>query len=196
MLAIWHPSLETLLTTYDDPQRFDDFPTLAEVFTTYGAAPSEIPVLERVFAAHEIGHVPDGHATFIKEIASTHHLGVVSNLCSHPDTWLRTCASAAVFACFKTLVFSSEGRSIKPSPQIFDRALAEVPSDRPILFVGDSLDRDIVPAKSLGLFTVWIAPRGSTHPAADRVVQTLTELSGVDRHKSPCASERHCREVR
>ena len=59
MLAIWHPSLETLLTTYDDPQRFDDFPTLAEVFTTYGAAPSEIPVLERVFAAHEIGHVPD-----------------------------------------------------------------------------------------------------------------------------------------
>ena len=32
-------------------------------------------------------------------------------------------------------------------------------------------------AKALGLSTVWIAPRGSSHPAADWVVQSLPELA-------------------
>ena len=45
-----------------------------------------------------------------------------------------------------------------------------------VLFVGDSLERDIVPAKALGLATAWIAPAGSMHPAADVVVETLPDL--------------------
>jgi FMN phosphatase YigB (HAD superfamily) len=176
LLGIWNPSLETLLAVYDDLDRVDDFPTLAEVFTSHGACAEEVPLFERVFAAHEIGVVPDAHAGFIRQASRGRHLGVVSNLCSHPDTWLSTCASAEILALFKTLVFSSEGRSIKPSLQIFRRALAQFPPEVPVLFIGDDLDRDIVPAKSLGLSTAWIAPAGSTHPAADLVVQSLTDL--------------------
>ena len=177
LLAVWNPSLATLLTLYETASRFDDFPPLSEVFTDHGAPANEIPVLERVFAAHEIGDVPDEHAAFIRDLSRTHDLGVVSNLCSHPDTWLRTCPSAEVFTHFKALVFSSEGRSIKPSSALFRRALAQFPAGRSVLFIGDSLDRDITPAKALGLSTVWVAPEGSAHPDADRVVQTLMELN-------------------
>lgn len=179
LLDLFARSLADLIAAYDDPARFDDFPTLAEVFATHGAADGDLPVLERLFAAHEIGEVPRAHAEFIARAARAHHLGVVSNICSHPDLWLVGKPAAAIFAAFKTLVFSSEGRSIKPSPALFRRALAQVPSDAPVLFVGDSLERDIIPAKALGLATAWIAPRGVTHPAADRVAESLLELTRV-----------------
>jgi len=176
LLPIWNPSVDTLLRIYDTPERIDDFPTLAEVFATNGASADDIPLLERVFAAHEIGEVPQPHAETLRRLAQMHDLGVVSNLCSHPSTWLPTCASAEVFGLFQTLVFSSEGRSIKPSPAIFRRALAQFPAEVPILFIGDSLDRDIIPAKALGMSTAWIAPDGDSHAAADWVVRSLTDL--------------------
>src|SRR5438046_521953 len=97
LLEVWNRSLETLLTAYDTPQRFDDFPTLAEVFTGHGAVADDLPILERAFAAHEIGAVPNAHAAFIRQISRTHQLGLVSNICSHPETWLSTCDSAEVF---------------------------------------------------------------------------------------------------
>ncbi|HEY2856278.1 MAG TPA: HAD family hydrolase [Gemmatimonadaceae bacterium] len=176
LLAILNPSLEELLRVYDTPERIDDFPSLAEVFATHGAAADDIAVLERVFAAHEIGSVPQAHAETLHRLAQTHKLGVVSNLCSHPKSWLSTCASAEVFGHFQTLVFSSEGRSIKPSPSIFRRGLANFPDKMPVLFIGDSLERDIIPAKALGMSTAWIAPDGCSHAAADVVVRSLTDL--------------------
>jgi len=179
LLSVMSLSLAALLQIYDDPTRFDDFPTLSEVFGDYGAGEDDLALLERVFAAHEIGRIPRTHANFIKHVAVTHELGVVSNICSHPDLWLTNNTSADVFASFKTLVFSSEGRSIKPSPVLFRRAITQFASESPILFVGDSLERDIMPAKALGLSTTWIAPRGSSHAAADRVVESLTELASV-----------------
>ncbi len=179
LLAVWTPSLATLLARYEMPSYFDDFPTLAEVFVSHGATDADVPVLERVFAAHEIGAVPRPHAEFLRSMARTHRLGVVSNICSHPQLWLKTCRSAAVFEVFTALVFSSEGRSIKPSAALFSRAVQMFAGAGPILFVGDSLERDIIPAKALGLATAWIAPAGSTHPAADRVVSSLPELTGL-----------------
>jgi FMN phosphatase YigB (HAD superfamily) len=152
---------------------------LSEVFREYGAGKDDLPDLERLFALHEIGDVPPMHAKFIAAMAKTHSLGVVSNICAHPSTWLHTCASAGVFAAFKVLVFSSEGRSIKPSLVLFRRAMAAFPPESRILFVGDSLERDIIPARALGMSTTWIAPRGSSHPAADRVVTSLPELAHV-----------------
>ena len=179
LLSIWLPSLAAILEIYDTPARFDDFPALSEVFRDHGAGKDDIPDLERLFAAHEIGHVPPTHAKFIATTAKTHSLGVVSNICAHPSTWLDTCASAGIFAAFKVLVFSSEGRSIKPSSVLFRRAMAAFPAESRILFVGDSLERDIIPAKALGMSTTWIAPRGSSHSAADRIVTSLPELAQV-----------------
>lgn len=179
LLTVMQASCDALLSVYDTPARFDDFPTLAEAFRTYGgASEEELPTLERLFAAHEIGEVPAAHRDFLKRAAATHALGVVSNICSHPDLWLNNNPTTfEAFTVFKALVFSSEGRSIKPSAVLFRRAMASFPSDARILFIGDSLERDIIPAKGLGMSTVWIAPRGSAHPAADRVVASLLDLS-------------------
>ena len=40
-----------------------------------------------------------------------------------------------------------------------------------VLFVGDSLERDIRPARALALSTAWVAPAGSSAPEADLVVR-------------------------
>ncbi len=96
---------------------------------------------------------------------------------TRPEPWLSKLRQSGLLSLFQTLVFSSEGRSIKPSRLLFDRALAQLPSDSTILFAGDSLERDIIPAKALGLATAWVAPQGSAHPAADFVVRGLTDLA-------------------
>lgn len=70
-------------------------------------------------------------------------------------------------------------RIVKPSRLLFERALAGVPPNSTVLFVGDSLERDIIPAKTLGLSTAWIAPLGSADPAADVVVGSLSELAEI-----------------
>lgn len=178
LLAVLRPSLEALLAMYHDPTRFEDFPSLEEAFRMQGTAEeAELPILLQLFATHELGRIPPAHRDFIQSVAATHVLGVVSNLCAHPRDWLASHPDAEVFAHFRTLVFSSEGRTIKPSPRLFQRALDTLPPGAAVVFAGDSLERDIIPAKALGLTTVWIAPPGSAHPAADRVVTTLPELA-------------------
>jgi putative hydrolase of the HAD superfamily len=174
--TIWERSLQALLKAYDSPEKFDDFPTLREVFMEHGCTVPDAPVLERVFAVHEIGIVPRAHAEWLLDASRTHELGVVSNICAHPATWLQQSPSASVFQLFNVRVFSSEARNIKPSPEIFRRALSSLRSSGPILFIGDSLTRDIIPAKRLGMATAWIAPQGSTHPAADVVVRSLVDV--------------------
>ncbi len=180
LLRIMHAACEALLRDYYLPERFDNFPTLGEAFREYGGAPEgELPVLERLFAAHEIGHVPSDHADFLRRVARSHHLGIVSNICAHPGPWFTALRESGLLPLFKTIVFSSEGRSIKPSRVLFDQAMAAIPPESAVLFAGDSLERDIIPAKTLGLATAWIAPPGSAHPAADVVVESLPDLAAV-----------------
>lgn len=58
---------------------------------------------------------------------------------------------------FDVIVFSSDHGHIKPSPYLFTRAIEAFDVDRPgIVFVGDSLKRDVAGAKSVGLSAIWI----------------------------------------
>lgn len=70
----------------------------------------------------------------------------------------------------------------KPDPAFFARVAEEVglpASD--LLSIGNDLDKDIVPAKTAGLATVWVNLDGSTarHSAADLVVHGLARLAEV-----------------
>jgi FMN phosphatase YigB (HAD superfamily) len=178
LLRIIQRTCQAMLRASSLPERFDDFPTLAEALRECGGAEeAEVPILERLFAAHEQGDVPAAHAACLHGLARTHHLGVVSNLWARPEPWVASLRAAGLLSVFRTLVFSSEGRSIKPSSRIFERALRQLPPGSTILFAGDSLERDILPAKGLGLSTAWIAPPGLTHPAADVVAASLLELA-------------------
>jgi putative hydrolase of the HAD superfamily len=175
--SILRATLDALLVVYEDPLLVDDFPSLREALTRFGHAPEEeIGLLEEVFALHELGGCPPDHVRFLEALARTHRLGVVSNICAPPAACARRLREAGLGDAFSSLVFSSDARSIKPSPAIFRRALAAFPRDARVLFVGDSLERDIRPAHSLGLGTVWIAPRGARAAEADAVIAALPEL--------------------
>lgn len=164
---------------YETADKYDDFPSVIEAFRACGAREEDLPDLEAVFAAHEIGYVPPAHAAFLRRVAATHRLGIVSNICAPPEPWLAALEAAGLRQLFACAVFSSEGRSIKPSPRLFQRALTTVPPGARTLFAGDSLERDVLPAKALGLATAWVAPRGSTHTAADVVVESLVHLEDL-----------------
>ena len=171
---------EALLSAYDDPAHFDDFPTLREALPRHGQAPpDEIEILEQVFALHELGTCPTEHAGFLHRLARTHRLGVVSNICAPPPAVEARLREAGLDKVFTHLTFSSAARSIKPSPAIFRRALEALPAGSRVLFVGDSLDRDIRPARSLGLGTAWIAPPESRAPEADVVIRCLPDLDAL-----------------
>jgi len=172
--------LQGLTRDYNAESKYDDFPTLTEAFRTHtDVSDEDLPLLEAVFAEHERGRLSPTYADLLRRLAETHQLGVVSNICARPDAWIAAFESAGVKHLFKSMVFSSDGRSIKPSRLIFHRALAAFDSDARVLFVGDSLERDIRPARALGLGTAWIVPNGSSHPAADVVVSSALELEHV-----------------
>ena len=84
--------------------------------------------------------------------------------------------------CFQTVIESAVAGVRKPDPAIFQRALDFLslePQD--VCVVGDSITKDILPAKSLGCHTVWLRGRGwdDTPPdtsAPDVTIGSLDEL--------------------
>jgi putative hydrolase of the HAD superfamily len=180
LTTIMRSTCAALQSAYDDPAHFDDFPTLREAFPQHSGTPGdEIEVLEQVFARHELGSCPPDHVEFLHRLAGTHRLGVVSNICAPPSAVEVRLREAGLDGVFSHTVFSSAGRNIKPSAAIFRRALAAFPADSRVLFVGDSLERDIRPARNLGLGTAWIAPPGSRASEADAVVASLPDLEAL-----------------
>lgn len=170
--------LRELLRVYDDPAYFEDFPTLPEAFATFAEAPAaELPALCATFAAHELGTVPSAHAAMLRHLSTSHRLGVVSNICGDSSLWHAHFAEVGLANVFTTTVFSSQSRSIKPSPQIFEQALAAFPEAGRILFVGDSWERDMVPAKQFGWATAWISDTYTDD--VDCVIPSLLALPTV-----------------
>ena len=176
---------EKLSVIYEDPARCDSFPAVADTFrelpATRDMPSSELALLERVIAEHELGTVSDRYAEALRRLASTHRLGVIANILSRKEPWLNEFARAGVVNLFATTVFSSDGSSIKPSRKLFERALRafNVPTAE-VVFVGDSLRCDIGGASGAGLASVWIdrAGRGRrpTDPEPTFVVRNLLEL--------------------
>jgi len=82
-------------------------------------------------------------------------LGVVSNGCGNVEV---LCADLGFAPYLSVIVDSRRVGVYKPDPAIFIYAAATMgrPS-RSILMVGDSFDRDIRPAHSIGMMTAWLA---------------------------------------
>jgi putative hydrolase of the HAD superfamily len=101
----------------------------------------------------------------------------VANIWSGKDLWEQELERAGVLGLFRSVVFSSDTASVKPSRVLFDQALQPFGAKQSeAVFVGDGLRCDIEGAKATGLATVWINPSGTRHSAADYVVDCLLEL--------------------
>lgn len=177
---------DLLQRRYADPARQDDFPQLGEVLRSLTSAssfaPHELGLLAEVFALHEVGEVPDTHATALRQLARTYRLGIISDIWSPKEIWLDELHRAGVAKLFEVMVFSSETRSVKPSRQLFERALAAFSEPREsMIFIGDRVERDIVGARTAGLASVWIARRRDPEQylrniQSDYIVQDLCDL--------------------
>jgi HAD superfamily hydrolase (TIGR01549 family) len=87
-------------------------------------------------------------------LAERYQLGCITNHFS----WVRDRARDAGFADLVSVwAISAELGVDKPDPAIFSHALAEAgATPERVVMVGDRLDRDIAPAKALGMRTVWV----------------------------------------
>ena len=104
---------------------------------------------------------------------------LVSNFYGNIATVLREFSLDGIF---QQIVESAVVGIRKPDPRIFTlgvEALDLDPSEAVV--VGDSIDKDIIPARQAGCLTVWFKGEGWTsdpvdESAADRIITNLTEL--------------------
>lgn len=126
---------------------------------------------------------PDALDT-LRTIAARYRLACITNHFS----WIRDRAVTAGFGdLIEVWAISGEIGAEKPDEQIFKFALQRSGS-RPenVAMVGDRLDRDLVPAKRLGMRTVWVLrneapdePTPEQLAVPDAAIHTLAELPKV-----------------
>ena len=108
-------------------------------------------------------------------------LGIVSNGCGNVDKL----SADFGYAPFLTLIVDSRRVGVcKPDPAIYHYAVEKLGRDPgEIMMVGDSFERDIRPAKQVGMKTAWlegVTPRECPEPAlADVRLRRVTELPDV-----------------
>lgn len=142
----------------------------------------EDPVLKR--------HLVEGFVTPVRKAAAANaqllatlvergfELGVVSNGCGNVE---KLCADFGYAPFLNLIVDSRRVGLFKPDPAIFLHAAKKLGRDPDtIMMVGDSFERDVVPAKKAGLKTAWlegVTPRECPDPAlVDLHLRRLADL--------------------
>lgn len=112
-------------------------------------------------------------------------IGVVSNFYGNLD---RVLAEAGLDQSIDAIADSCRLGIFKPDPGIFEAALADlgVVPQRAAM-VGDSLSKDCIPARRLGLTTVWLRHQEARaiEPPAGNVDFTITTLAELEYLKWP-----------
>jgi putative hydrolase of the HAD superfamily len=140
------------------------------------ASASTLPDTVEAVATAVFDHVPDarvepGAAEAIRALASRTRLVLASN--TRWPLWARarTLEAAGIGGCFSALVLSSDLGVRKPHGEFYQRVLevADAPA-RQVLFVGDTVDKDIDPPRAMGMQALLVAP------VVDRGDRILTGL--------------------
>ena len=124
----------------------------------------------------------DAKATIAELKASGLKIGLVAN---QPKSAVDSLKRDGIFELVDFLGIYAVVGLEKPDPRIFELALAELGTTGPqTIHIGNRLDTDVIPAKSLGFKTVWIL-RGEANPTPsqedlkvpDIVAKNLTNLA-------------------
>lgn len=112
-------------------------------------------------------------------------LGVVSNGCGNVET---LCQDFGYTPYLSIIVDSRRAGLFKPDPAIFLYAAKQLGADPgTIMMVGDSFERDVIPAKKIGMKTAWlkgIPPRDCPDPglvdlSLDRIGDLTSALAAA-----------------
>jgi putative hydrolase of the HAD superfamily len=118
------------------------------------------------------------NTSLLSRLRERFHLGVVSNFYGNVAN---LCEEAGLARWLEAIVDSTRVGMSKPDPRIFHIAMDElgVCSDKTI-FVGDSYENDMMPARKIGMRTIWLK---GTHPRipynaepVDCCISKLTDL--------------------
>ena len=172
-------SYDHMASEEQNPARYDAFPQVTAVLRSLNPTlpTGELNLLEEVIAIHELGYIPNIYANCLRSLATRHRLGLITNIWSRKDRWVDELSRVGILGLLESLVFSSDHKSIKPSPALFNLALMplEVRKDE-VVVIGDSIVCDIEGGKAAGLSTIWINAAASGSAAADYVVSDLLDL--------------------
>lgn len=155
---------------------------LAHALRAIGAELGFIPTdAEAARFAASVGDWPpfEDSPSALSELKTRFGLGVITNC----DEDLFAASNERLGVEFDWVVTAQRARAYKPSERNFDLAFAtiDVPRER-ILHVAQSLFHDHVPAKRLGLTTVWVDRRrgrpgaGATPPACAEPDLTVPDM--------------------
>jgi len=101
------------------------------------------------------------------------HIGILSDV---DDKWAQSILDKLKIYPFLDSITTSESVGVgKPNPKIFLSALRKancMPEEA--MHVGDSLEKDVLGAKNMGMIATHIDPNPS--PAADFKIKTISEL--------------------
>jgi 2-haloacid dehalogenase len=155
-----------------------------EVGRAYGADPTDAEVAAFSTSVGDWPAFPDS-AEALARLHARFRLGVITNC----DDDLFAASNARLGVTFDWVITAQQAGAYKPSHRGFEMAFERigVPRER-ILHVAQSLFHDHVPAKDLGLATVWVDRRhgrtgsGATPPASatpDLVVPDMATLADL-----------------
>lgn len=133
---------------------------------------------------HHAGELYPEVLETLRVLAGRYRIGCITNHFS----WVRGRAEEAGFAdLIGAWAISAEVGAEKPDAALFRSLLrdAGTSADR-VVMVGDRLDRDIAPAKALGMRTIWVLrneapddPTAEQLAVPDGVVHSLDALPGI-----------------
>lgn len=141
-------------------------------------APSEFEVRALPESVAEWEPFPDTVAALHK-LHARYKLAVISNI----DDDLFVASARKLQVTFDSVTTARQARCYKPNLKIFNMALERIGVPREqVLHVGQSIYHDVIPAKSLGLATVWVnrpSPRPGSGAAKAAAGQPDLEVGNL-----------------
>ncbi|GLX71536.1 HAD family hydrolase [Paenibacillus glycanilyticus] len=131
--------------------------------------------LNRNFARYAVGY--PGLIEMLEELkASSFQLGMITN--GRVFYQRNKIQSLGIENFFDEIIISEAVGLRKPDPAIFQLALTKLGvAASQSVFVGDNLKADIIPAKELGMATIW-KQKNTSNEAADIVCDDLRDMAG------------------
>ena len=122
----------------------------------------------------------DDHAkSTLKKLHDKYKLGIVSNF-AIPECVDKLLEKHGIGAFFDVVVVSGAVNKRKPSPEIFQNALEKIGvSAENTVFVGDTVDADVIGAKAAGMKVIFIERRvqkDANQACPNQTIKSLSEL--------------------
>lgn len=123
----------------------------------------------------------DRNQRLLARLCRRYRMAVVSNFYGNVEM---LCEEAGLTQYLTAVLDSTQVGVAKPDPAIFRKALKQVNAiPEECIFVGDSYERDMLPALRLGMRTIWLKgpkPRLPAEPApVDHTIASLAELEAL-----------------